>query len=65
MKDLIIEIDISASPSRVLQVLTDFEKHSEWNPFMTKVNGKAAKVEKLDLTLTDPKGGTMVISPTI
>ena len=46
-------------------MLTDFEKHSEWNPSMTKVNDKAAKVEKLDLTLTDPKGGTMVISPTI
>jgi hypothetical protein len=65
MKELVTEIDIEATPSRVWQVLTDFEKHSDWNPFMTKVSGKAVKGERVDVTLPNPQGGTMVISPTI
>ena len=65
MKELVTEIDISASPSRVWRVLTDFEKHSNWNPFMTKIRGKAVEGEKLDVTLPNPQGGTMEISPTI
>ena len=65
MKELVTEIDIVASPSRIWQVLTDFKKYSEWNPFMTKVSGKAVKGEKLDVTMPNPQGGTMVISPTV
>jgi hypothetical protein len=65
VKELVTEIDIAASPSRVWQVLTDFENHSTWNPFMTKVSGKALKDEKIELTLPSPQGGTMMIAPTI
>lgn len=32
---------------------------------MTKVSGKAVKGEKIDVTLPNPQGGTMIISPTI
>ncbi len=59
------EIDIATSPSRVWQVLTDFEKYSAWNPFMTKISGKALKDERLEITMPNPQGGTMVIAPTI
>lgn len=65
MKQLITTIDIAASPSRVWQVLTDFEKHSTWNPFMTKVTGKAIEGTKVEVTMPNPQGGTMVIAPTI
>ena len=65
MKELVTEIDIVATPSRVWKVLTNFEKHSEWNPFMTKISGRAVEGEKLEVTLPNPQGGTMVISPTI
>ena len=65
MKELVTEIDIAATPSRVWKVLTNFEKHSEWNPFMTKISGRAVEGEKLEITLPNPQGGTMVISPTI
>ena len=65
MKELITEIDIVATPSRVWKVLTNFEKHSDWNPFMTKISGRAVEGEKLEVTLPNPQGGTMVISPTI
>ena len=47
------------------KVLTNFEKHSEWNPFMTHISGRAVEGEKLEVKLPNPQGGTMVISPTI
>ena len=65
MKEVTTEIDITASPSQVWRVLIDFAKHSEWNPFMTKVSGRAVEGEKVEITLPSPQGGTMVISPTI
>jgi hypothetical protein len=65
MKELVTEIDIAAPPSRVWRILTDFEKHADWNPFMTKVRGRAVEGEKIEVTLPNPQGGTMVISPTI
>jgi hypothetical protein len=65
MKELVTEIDITASPSRVWQVLTDFERYSAWNPFMKEVRGRAVEGEKLEVTMPSPQGGTMVIMPTI
>ena len=65
MKELVTEIDIAAPPSRVWRILTDFEKHADWNPFLTKIRGKAVEGEKIEVTLPNPQGGTMVISPTI
>jgi hypothetical protein len=38
MKELVTKIDINASPSRIWQVLTDFEKHQSWNPFIKKIS---------------------------
>ena len=65
MKEIVTEIDIAATSSRVWKVLANFEKHSDWNPFMTKVSGRAVEGEKLEVTLPNPQGGTMVISPTV
>jgi hypothetical protein len=65
MKEIVTSIDINASPSRVWQVLTDFEKHSSWNPFIKKISGRPAKDEKLEVHMPDPQGGTMVFTPTI
>jgi hypothetical protein len=64
-KEILTEIDINASPSRVWHVLTDFEKHSSWNPFIKKVDGRPAKDEKLEVHMPDPQGGTMVFTPTV
>jgi hypothetical protein len=65
MKEIVTSIDINASPSRVWQALTDFEKHSSWNPFIKKISGRPAKDEKLEVHMPDPRGGTMVFTPTV
>ncbi len=64
-KEIITEIEIDASPSQVWQVLTDFEKHPTWNPFIKKISGVAARNEKLEVHMPDPRGGTMVFTPTV
>ena len=64
-KEIITEIEINAPPNRVWQVLTDFEKHPAWNPFIKKISGKPTRNEKLEVHMPDPRGGTMVFKPTV
>ncbi len=64
-KEILTEIEIDASPSQVWQVLTDFEKYPTWNPFIKKISGVAARNEKLEVHMPDPRGGTMVFTPTV
>lgn len=64
-KEIVTEVEINAPPSRVWQVLTDFEKHPTWNPFIKKISGRVAKDEKLEVHMPDASGGTMVFTPTV
>jgi hypothetical protein len=64
-KEIVTEIEINAPPSRVWQVLTNFEEYPMWNPFIKKINGIAARNEKLEVHMPDPRGGTLVIMPTV
>jgi hypothetical protein len=65
MKEIVTEIEINTSPSKVWQILTDFENHPSWNPFIKKITGEPVKDAKLEVHLPDPQGGTMVFSPTV
>lgn len=53
-KEIVTEIEINASPSRVWQVLTDFEKYPTWNLFIKKISGIATRNEKLEVHMPDP-----------
>ena len=64
-KEIVTEIEINAPPSRVWQILTDFEKYPAWNPFIKKISGVPAINEKLEVHMPDPRGETMVFSPII
>ena len=64
-KEIITQIEINAPPSRVWEILTDFEKHPSWNPFIKKISGTPAKGEKLEVHMPEPSGGTMVFTPTV
>jgi hypothetical protein len=41
MKELHSEIGIQATPVQVWQILTDFSKYPQWNPFIRRINGEA------------------------
>jgi hypothetical protein len=64
-KKIVTEIEINALPSKVWQVLTDFEKYPTWNPFIKKISGIPARNEKLEVHMPDPRGGTMIFTPTV
>ena len=49
--ELRTEITLPAPPERVWEVLTDFEKYGEWNPFITHAAGRARVGERLDLRI--------------
>lgn len=54
MKELVSEIEIEAPADKVWQILTDFRKYSEWNPFITQINGELKKGAKLEVHLQPP-----------
>ncbi len=59
-KEIHTEIIINASPEQVWEVLSDFEAYPEWNPFITEVEGKTKKGEKLKIN-----AGGMTFKPTV
>lgn len=65
MKEIRTEIDINASPQRVWQVLTDFERYPDWNPFIRKIEGKAVEGEKITIHITTPAGANRNYSPKV
>jgi len=64
-KEIVTEIEINAPPSRVWQVLIDFEKYPTWNSFIKKISGIPARNEKLEVHMPDPRGGMMVFTPDV
>ncbi|MFY0626131.1 MAG: SRPBCC domain-containing protein [Reichenbachiella sp.] len=65
MKQLYTEIVINASTEKVWEILTDFDKYSEWNPFVKSITGKFEVGCKLTATLVQPESKPMVIKPNI
>ena len=49
-KEIVTEVEINAPPSRVWQILTDFEKYPTGNPFIKKISGIPARNESLKST---------------
>lgn len=55
MREIKTEIDISASPSAVWSILTDFDGWKDWNP-IAKASGIAAPNSKLKVTMCGKNG---------
>ena len=55
LAELFAMVEIDAPAERVWQVLTDFRRYPEWNPFMPRVAGEAARRAELEV-LVRPDG---------
>ncbi len=64
-KQIESEIEINASPERVWKVLTDFEEHPSWNPFIKELRGKTIEGERLRVFIQPQGGKGMVFKPTV
>ena len=47
MKEIRTEIIINSKPEKVWDILTDFERHPEWNPFIKSISGNKKVGEHL------------------
>jgi len=54
MKSLHAAIEINAPTERVWQVVSDFARYPEWNPFIVRAAGIARVGERLDVTIVAP-----------
>jgi len=59
------EILINAPAAKVWEILTDFEKHPQWNPFIKSISGKKEVGKKLKVTLQPPGGKKMKFTPKV
>jgi hypothetical protein len=57
------ELEIAAPASEVWQVLTDFPRYGEWNPFITEISGALAEDAKIRVLLSLPEGRDLHFSP--
>src|SRR5437879_5998834 len=58
-------IEISAPPSRVWAVLTDFARMPAWNPFITSISGNLAQGARLSVRIAAPGKFGMRFKPTV
>jgi hypothetical protein len=65
MRELYSEIEIHASAERVWQLLTDFPRLPEWNPYMQRAVGQVKPGEKIEVHLQPPSGSGMTFKPTL
>jgi hypothetical protein len=64
-KQIRTEIVIKATPAAVWNVLTDFDRYPEWNPFITSLKGAAVEGTKLIARMEPPNGYAMTFKPTV
>jgi hypothetical protein len=65
MKQLHTEVLIDATPDQVWAVLTDFDHHCDWNPFLVRVAGVPEQGQRLTVTLSPPDGRRITMKPVV
>lgn len=58
-------IDINASSEQVWKVLTNFEKYSNWNPFIKSIRGKLAVGNRIIVRIEPPEANGMTFKPKV
>jgi hypothetical protein len=64
-KQLITSIEIDAPANVVWEILTEFDRFEQWNPFIRSIEGKAILGTKLKIKIQPPGGTAMIFKPTI
>lgn len=65
MKEVRTEIEINADPEKVWQILADFDKYDQWNPFINRIVGQAKEGAKLEIHIETPGGRKRKYGPTV
>jgi hypothetical protein len=65
LKELRAEIQVNASSMRVWNILADFEKYEEWNPFIQKIAGEPKEGSRIKIHLRTPGGKNRQYEPIV
>ncbi len=65
MREIRTTIDIEAPPLDVWNVLMDFERYDEWNPFIRSIEGRPTVGEVLEVVLEADGKKPMHVSPRV
>ncbi len=65
MKEIYSEIIINTSAQVVWNILTDFEKFGEWNPFIKEISGTLKEGSQLRIFIEPPNSKGMEFKPTL
>lgn len=63
--ELSTHIDIDAPPNRVWAILSDFDAHPDWNPFIREIRGSLRVGERLFVRLGPPGKKPMTFEPVV
>ena len=64
-KEIKTQITIEAAPSRVWEILTDFEQYPTWNPFIKSIKGQVETGAKIIVRLEPPGAKGMTFKPKV
>jgi hypothetical protein len=64
-RQIFTSIEIDATPNVVWEVLTDFKRFDQWNPFIRSVTGEAIRGTQLQVQIHPPDGDGMVFRPVV
>lgn len=64
-KQIKTQIIISATPDKVWSVLTDFENHPKWNPFIKSITGEVKVGNQITVSMAPPNGKGMTFKPRV
>ena len=65
MNELNNEVEINASAERVWQLLTDFDRFPQWNPFIHRASGQPVMGAQLNVTFQPSAGHRTTVQPTV
>lgn len=64
-KEIRTQIKIDATPQQVWDVLTNFEEHGEWNPFVRSIIGDVREGSKIEVVLGPQGDKPMTFKPKV
>lgn len=59
------EILIDTTPKKVWEILTDFEKYSEWNPFIKLIEGTVKTGNTISVRIEPSNGNGLTFKPVV
>jgi hypothetical protein len=65
MKEIRSEIEVSAPADRVWNVLAQFQRYGEWNPFIYRISGEPRAGERISINLRTPSGKERSYQPVV